>query len=79
MSIKDKTGEKLVASVRKSKSGTVARKASQRPKKSESEPKSRTSAAGRSQMEAGAKPSETDSKDRIYNAAYSSCQRVWPD
>ena len=79
MSSKDKTGEKLVASVRKSKTGNVARRVSERPKKGERDPKTRTSAAGESQMAADNVPSAEDFKNRVYHDAYRSTRRVWPD
>jgi hypothetical protein len=80
MTSKDKTGDKLVASIRKSKSGTVASKTSERPA---GESAARSSNAPKTRSESTAatkKPVSTvatiqqDRKD-----SYSFGRRVWPD
>lgn len=72
MTSKDKTGDQLVASIRKSKSGPATRKA---PPRRSSGGKSTATAAIRAAdepvMRAATKPRET--------SGYSLGRRVWPD
>ena len=79
MSSKDKTGDKLVASVRKSKTGTVARKTSQRSDAGEAEAKPKSTAT-RSALKATTNKSASTAKtsqERENNYSYG--RRVWPD
>ena len=70
MSTKSKTGAKLVDSIRKSKTGTVASKTSERPGGRETDAKSRASSS-RSSTKTTAKQSD--------KSLYSHGRRVWPD
>ncbi|MEZ5543535.1 MAG: hypothetical protein R3F42_16090 [Pseudomonadota bacterium] len=66
MTSKDKTGDQLVASIRKSKSGAVARKAAGRP------------AAGKSAR--APEPAATPAQGPAGQGdGYSLGRRVWPD
>ena len=72
MSTKSKTSDKLVASVRKSKTGTVAQKTSERQKAAEpaakpKAPTARSASTSASKATAGS------------NNGYSFGRRVWPD
>lgn len=70
MTSKDKTGDKLVASIRKSKTGAVARKTSQRPDADEKPTKSKVTAV---------RPKSKAAKSRDSGGAFSPGRRVWPD
>ena len=80
MSSKKKTGDKLVASVRKSKTGSVAKKTSQRPNASlAARPKA---AAGGAAAKAGTgktAASTTTATSKVRKKGYSLGRRVWPD
>ena len=70
MSTKKKTGDKLVASMRKSKAGTVASKSSKRPDVTKKTVKSKKTAAelvSQAVIEQG------------HNNLFSHGSRVWPD
>ena len=69
MTSKDKTGEKLVASIKKSKTGEVARKTAERS----------IGGASKSTTAKTRKPAATSRQDNGTNDAYSSGPRVWPD
>ena len=71
MSSKSKTGAKLVASVRKSKTGAVASKTSQRPDAGESKAKPKATTATRS--------ASTTTTNQGRKDVYSFGRRVWPD
>jgi len=75
MSSKDKTGDKLVASIRKSKTGTVASKTSERPDARATTDKSKASTA---KPAAKVTPNQ-DVKNQGGKSLYSSRRRVWPD
>lgn len=75
MSTKKKTGDKLVASIRKSKTGTVARKTSERPDAVES-----TATKSRSPTSKPASKSDsTASTNQVRKNVFSHGRRVWPD
>ena len=69
-SSKDKTGAKLVASVRKSKTGTVASKTSESQNTKQTAPKSKASTP---------KPATKATTKQGVKNLYSSGRRVWPD
>jgi hypothetical protein len=71
MNSEDKTGDKLVASMRKSKTGTVASRTTERPgaRQASARPKASTSKPA---MKAAA-------TDRDVNNPFSHGRRVWPD
>lgn len=71
MTSKDKTGDQLVASIRKSKSGPAARKAARRSPAG----KPAATAAGRA---AKKPPTGATEKNRDVGG-YSHGRRVWPD
>ena len=73
MSSKDKTGAKLVASIRKSKTGTVASKTADRPDARETTVRKKASA---SRSASKATPDRGSQGD---NSLYSRGRRVWPD
>lgn len=75
MTNKDKTSNKLVASIRKSKTGAVAHKTSERPDAGASLAKSKPPAPVRREPAPAAK---TASKQRRSDA-FSTGRRVWPD
>lgn len=80
MSTKSKTGAKLVASVRKSKTGTVASKTSQRPDANESKAKPKATAATRSASKTTtSKSASTTPTNQGRKDVYSFGRRVWPD
>ena len=76
MSSKDKTGAKLVASIRKSKTGTVASKTSERPDTRETATRSKTSTPKSSSSKA---TQDQGVRSQGVNSLYSSGRRVWPD
>lgn len=76
MNSKDKTGNKLVASIRKSKTATVGNKASERPASGDAAAKSKTPTAGVGSTARSA--SSVAPKQAIHNG-YSLGRRVWPD
>jgi len=79
MTSKDKTGDKLVASIRKSKSGTVASKSSERPA-GESAARSNASKIRSESTAATKKPASTvATNQQERNDGYSFGRRVWPD
>ena len=78
MSSKSKTGDKLVASIQKSKSGTAVRKTSQRPDADESDTKSKATAARSAPKAAANKPAITTTNQGRKDM-YSFGRRVWPD
>jgi len=75
MTSKDKTGAKLVASIRKSKTGTVASKTSERPDSRAAADKPKASTA----KPASKSPPEQNIKHQGSISSYSSRRRVWPD
>lgn len=77
MTSKDKTGDKLVASIRKSKSGTVASKTSQRPDADESAAKPKATTAKSST--AATRKSATAETEQDRKNTFSHGCRVWPD
>ena len=79
MSTKSKTGAKLVASVRKSKTGTVASKTSQRPDSDESEAKPKATAARSASKTATNKSASTATTNEDRRNVFSHGRRVWPD
>ena len=70
MSTKSKTGAKLVASVRKSKTGSVASKTAESQNAKETAPKSKASTP---------KPAAKATTKQDVKNLYSSGRRVWPD
>ena len=78
MTSKDKTGDKLVASIRKSKTGTVASKTSQRPSADESAAKPRTTTAKSVPTAATSKSATAEITQDRKNTFSHGC-RVWPD
>lgn len=74
MSTKKKTANKLVASIRKSKTGTVANKTSQRPDATETAAESKSVATRSAPKPA---PKEATIEDR--RKFFSHGRRVWPD
>ncbi len=78
MSTKSKTGAKLVASIRKSKTGTVASKTSERPDASTAaaKPKAAANSSG-SKTTANKQASKTVTQER--KNSFSHGRRVWPD
>ena len=83
MSTKSKTGAKLVDSIRKSKTGAVASKTSERPaaKKTTAAKSTATktkTAASRSSSTAS-KPASKASAKTAQTTSFSHGQRVWPD
>jgi hypothetical protein len=77
MTSKDKTGDKLVASIRKSKSGTVASKTSQRPDADESAAKPKAATA-KSSTAATSKSARAET-DQGRKNTFIHGRRVWPD
>lgn len=77
MTSRDKTGDKLVASIRKSKSGTVASKTSQRPDADESAAKPKATTA-KSSTAATSKSARAET-DQGRKNTFSHGRRVWPD
>jgi len=80
MSSKDKTGAKLVASIRKSKTGTVASKTSERPdaRATAEKPKaSTTKPVSKTTPEQEVRSREVTNQGG--ESFYSSRRRVWPD
>lgn len=75
MSSKDKTGAKLVASIRKSKTGTVASKTSERPDARATAEKPKATS---SKLSKKVTP-EQDVKNQGGKNLYSTGRRVWPD
>lgn len=69
MTSKDKTGDKLVASIRKSKTGATTRKAES---PSAAEPAAKTAPAKAATSKPAAKSTQK-------NSGYSAGRRVWPD
>jgi hypothetical protein len=68
MTNKDKTGDQLVASIRKSKTGAVTRKHTER------------ATAGSKATAANARRQKTAKTSKtIQNSGYSHGRRVWPD
>jgi len=76
MTSKDKTGDKLVASIRKSKSGTVAGKNAESPAVSKPAAKS---TAPTTRSESTARPASTIATNQDRKDGYSFGRRVWPD
>jgi len=70
MNSKSKTGDNLVASIRKSKSGTVADKTSERTGSGEPTAKSKASSA---------KSASTTDTNQGGEKIYRHSRRVWPD
>ena len=82
MSPKSKTGDKLVASIRKSKTGTVANKTSQRSDSDKSTAKTKAAASKSASKAVTSKPAPSAAKqDRgsTFNPTFSHGRRVWPD
>ena len=79
MTSKDKTGDKLVASIRKSKSGTVASKTSERLA-GESAARSNVPKTRSESTAATKKPASTVARNQQEQKdSYSFGRRVWPD
>ncbi|WP_455366627.1 hypothetical protein [Kaarinaea lacus] len=76
MTSKDKTGDKLVASVRKSKTGTVAQKTSERQNAGKQAAKSNAPTA---RSESTARPASKAATNQDRKDSYSLGRRVWPD
>jgi len=83
MTSKDKTGDKLIASMRKSKTGTVTQKTSERSASAGSTTAADTPASKKTAKQAAstanAKPKKTAAPAPKQGATFSHGRRVWPD
>jgi hypothetical protein len=75
MSSKSKTGDKLIASIRKSKTGTVARKTSERPDAAKSTAAKSKASTSSSASKSSSSASENQERQNIFSHG----RRVWPD
>ena len=78
MSTKSKTGARLVDSIRKSKSGTVARKTAERPDADKSATTKSKVSTTRSKSSAPKSVSKA-STNTVRKNGFSHSRRVWPD
>lgn len=83
MSTKSKTANKLVSSIRKSKTGAVAKKTSERPDATKSATRSKASASKSTPKTtpktAAKKSSSATTANRDRQNPFSRGRRVWPD
>lgn len=78
MTSKDKTGDQLVASIRKSKTGTVSRKTADRSSADEANAKSKPPAKSTSPAPK-TRASTNSQAGKLPKDPYSLGRRVWPD